>query len=432
VQSWPGVVIFPPLGSAKMCRQCLSPNQVAIPSANAHNGQTMSRGTRSVASPRVVNVEDLHQLARNRLPPVVFDYLDGGAEGEVTLRANRSAFDSVTFRPRHAVALPAQCDLSVRVLDQNLSFPAILAPVGYSRLMHPDGEMGAAKAAGAAGTAYILSTISGHSLENVKAATPGPAWYQLYLLGGRDAANAAIERARIAGFSALVVTIDTAVAGMREKDFRNGMKELMGGSLLSKIPFLPQVFSHPQWLVSFLLDGGIPRLPNVVIPGQGPMPLIDVAAALARAAVTWNDLRWIQETWRGPIVVKGVLTAEDAQLAVDHGAAGIVVSNHGGRQLDGVPATLKVLPEIVNAVGGRTEILIDGGIRRGADIVKAICLGARGVLIGRAYAYGLAAAGYDGVARALDILRTDVERTLRLLGCASITELDRSYVEVSS
>ena len=162
------------------------------------------------------------------------------------------------------------------------------------------------------------------------------------------------------------------------------------------------------------------------------MPLIDVAAALARAAVTWNDLRWIQETWRGPIVVKGVLTAEDAQLAVDHGAAGIVVSNHGGRQLDGVPATLKVLPQIVNAVGGRTEILIDGGIRRGADIVKAICLGARGVLIGRAYAYGLAAAGYDGVARALDILRTDVERTLRLLGCASITELDRSYVEVSS
>jgi isopentenyl diphosphate isomerase/L-lactate dehydrogenase-like FMN-dependent dehydrogenase len=392
----------------------------------------MSRGTRSVASPRVVNVEDLHQLARNRLPAVVFDYLDGGAEGEVTLRANCSAFDSVTFRPRHAVALPAKCDLGIRVLGQDLSFPAILAPVGYSRLMHPDGEMGAAKAAGAAGTAYILSTISGHSLENVKAATPGPAWYQLYLLGGRDAANAAIERARIAGFSALVVTIDTAVAGMREKDFRNGMKELMGGSLLSKIPFLPQILSHPQWLVSFLLDGGIPKLPNVVIPGQGPMPLIDVAAALARAAVTWSDLRWIQETWRGPIVVKGVLTGEDAQLAVDHGAAGIVVSNHGGRQLDGVSATLKVLPEIVNAVGGRTEILIDGGIRRGADIIKAICLGARGVLIGRAYAYGLAAAGYDGVARALDILRKDVERTLRLLGCASITELDRSYVEVSS
>ena len=392
----------------------------------------MSRGARAVASPKVVNVEDLHQLARNRLPAVVFDYLDGGAEGEVTLRANCSAFDSVTFRPRHAVALPAKCDLGIRVLGQDLSFPAILAPVGYSRLMHPDGEAGAAKAAGDSGTAYILSTISGHSLENVKAATCGPAWYQLYLLGGRDAAEAAIERARLAGFSALVVTIDTAVAGMREKDFRNGMKELMGGSLLSKIPFLPQLFSHPQWLAGFLLDGGVPKLPNVVIPGQGPMPLIDVGAALARAAVTWNDLRWIQEAWRGPIVVKGVLTGEDAQLAVDHGAAGIVVSNHGGRQLDGVSATLRVLPEIVKAAGGRTDVLMDGGIRRGADIVKAICLGAQGVLIGRAYAFGLAAAGYDGVTRALDILRTDVDRTLRLLGCPSVAELDRSYVEISS
>ncbi len=392
----------------------------------------MTRQTRAVASPHVVNVEDLRRIARTRLPPVVFDYLDGGADDEVTLRANRSAFDSVTFRPRQAVALPPQCDLSCRVLGLDLSFPALLAPVGYSRLMHPDGEKGAAKAGGLAGTAYILSTISGHALEDVKAATSGPAWYQLYILGGRKAAETTIERARIAGFSALVVTVDTPVAGMRERDYRNGMGQLLSGSLRSKIPFLPQLFSHPEWLTGFLLDGGVPKLPNVVIPGQGPMPLIDVAAALARAAVTWEDLRWMREIWPGPIVIKGVLTGDDALKSLDYGAAAIVVSNHGGRQLDGVSATLKALPEIVKAAGGRAEILLDGGVRRGSDIVKAICLGARAVLIGRAYAYGLAAAGEAGVARALHILRTDVERTLKLLGCPSVAALDGSYVDAGS
>jgi L-lactate dehydrogenase (cytochrome) len=391
----------------------------------------MNHPSRAVSSPRVVNIEDLRCLARRRLPSVVFDYLDGGAEGEVTLRANRGAFDAVMFRPRHAVAVP-QCDLRTNVLGFNLSLPALLAPVGYSRLMHPRGEVGAAAAAGAAGTAYILSTISGHSLEDVKAASSGPVWYQLYLLGGREAAQASIERARAAGFSALVVTVDTAVAGLRERDFRNGMKELMSGTLLSKMPFLPQLMAHPGWLTAFLLDGGVPPLPNVVIPGHGPMPLIDVAVALARAAVTWDDLRWIGEAWRGPIVVKGILTGDDARRAVDHGAAAVVVSNHGGRQLDQVSPTLRALPEVVSAVGGRTEILMDGGIRRGADVIKAICLGARAVLIGRAYAYGLAAAGDAGVTRALEILRADLERTLKLLGCASIAALDRSYVQVSA
>lgn len=389
----------------------------------------MNTRSRTVSSPRVVNIEDLHRLARNRLPRVVFDYLDGGADGEVTLHANQRAFEDVMFRPRNAVALPAQCDLRTQVLGLDLSLPALLAPVGYSRLMHPDGEVGAARAAGLAGTSYILSTISGHSLENVRAASPGAVWYQLYLLGGRGAAEAAIDRARICGFSALVVTIDTPVAGMRERDSRNGMKELMSGSLLSKLPFLPQLFAHPGWLTGFLVDGGVPKLPNVVIPGQGPMPLIDVAEALARAAVTWEDLRWIQEVWRGPIVVKGVLTAEDARRAVDCGSSAIVVSNHGGRQLDCVSPTLKALPEIVAAVNGQTEVLMDGGIRRGTDIVKAICLGAKAVLIGRAYAYGLAAAGQAGVARALDILRADVERTLRLLGCPSVAGLNRSYID---
>ncbi len=385
----------------------------------------------ALASPRVVNIEDLRSLARSRLPKVVFDYLDGGAEGEVTLQENRRAFDVVTFRPRHAVAV-SHCDLRARVLGFDLSFPALLAPVAYSRLLHPGGEVAAAGAAGAAGTVYILSTLSGHRLEDVKAASSGPVWYQLYLIGGREAAEAAIERARVAGFSTLVVTIDAPVAGMRERDFRNGANELLGGNLMAKVPFLPQLLARPAWLTSHLLDGGVPKLPNIVIPGRGPMPFVDISAALARAAVTWEDLRWIRRSWPGPMIIKGVLTGDDARRAIDEGAVGVVVSNHGGRQLDYVPATLRALPEVVTAVHGRAEVLIDGGIRRGSDIVKAICLGARAVLVGRAYAYGLAAAGEAGVARALEILRADLERTLKLLGCTSIPALDRSYVDASA
>jgi L-lactate dehydrogenase (cytochrome) len=382
-----------------------------------------------LASPRVINIHDLRHLAQRRLPKVVFDYLDGGAESEVTLRENCRVFDDVTFRPRQAVAIP-ECDLRTLVLSADLAFPAILAPIGYSRLMHPGGEVAAAAAAEEAGLAYTLSTISGHKLENIRAASKGPVWYQLYLVGGREVAEGAIDRARRAGFSALVVTIDTPVAGMRERDPRNGMKELLGGTLSSKLPFLPQMFAHPGWLVSFLIDGGVPKLENIVIPGKGPMSLIDVTAALARAVVTWEDIRWLKRIWSGPIVVKGVLTADDAKRAVAEGAAAVVVSNHGGRQLDGAPAALRVLPEVVAAVNGRAEVLMDGGVRRGSDIVKAICLGARAVLLGRAYAFGLAAAGRPGVTRALEILRDDVERTLRLLGCPSVSALNSSYLNI--
>ena len=384
----------------------------------------------SVHSSQVVSIADLRPLARRRLPKVVFDYLDGGAEGEYTLRENCRAFEDVTFRPRHAVSVPT-CDMRTRVLGLDLELPVLLAPVGYSRLMHPEGELAAARCAGQAGTAYILSTISGHRMEDVKAASKGPVFFQLYLMGGREAAEGSIARARAAGFSALVVTIDTPVAGMRERDSRNGMKELMSGSVFSKIPFLPQVLSRPGWLVGFLRDGGVPDLANVVIPGKGPMPMVDVGAALAESTVTWQDLRWIRELWSGPLVIKGVLTAEDARRAVDEGASAIVVSNHGGRQLDCVPASVQVLPEIVAAVNGQVEILMDGGVRRGTDVVKAICLGARAVLIGRAYAYGLAAGGPAGVQRALEILKSEIERTLKLLGCPSISSLERSYVNVS-
>jgi isopentenyl diphosphate isomerase/L-lactate dehydrogenase-like FMN-dependent dehydrogenase len=383
---------------------------------------------RTLNPSKVVNVEDLRRIAQKRLPKPVFDYLDGGAEAEQTLRENCSAFRDVMFRPRAAVAVK-DCTLKTKVLGHELSFPAMLAPVGYSRLMHPGGEVAAAAAAGKAGTGYILSTISGHKLEDVKAASPGPVFYQLYLLGGRRAAEGALDRARRAGFAGLVITVDTPVAGLRERDPRNGMKELLGTSVFAKIPHMGEFVAHPAWLMAFLRDGGVPKLENIVPPGQGPMQLVDVGAALAESAVTWEDLKWIREQWPGPIVVKGLLTGDDARRAVDEGAAAISVSNHGGRQLDSVCPALRALPEIVAAVKDQVEVLMDGGVRRGGDIVKALCLGARAVLIGRGYAYGLAAAGQAGVTRALDILRTDVERTLRLLGCPSVAALDRSYVQ---
>jgi len=382
---------------------------------------------RSVQPPRVVNIEDLRRAAKQRLPRAVFDYIDGGAEAELTLRANCRAFEAVTFRPRCAVALQA-CDLRTTVLGTSLSMPLILAPVGSSRLIYPRGEEAAARAAGAAGIAYVLSTFSGCRLEDVAAASKAPAWYQLYLVGGRDCALPAIERAKAAGFSALVVTIDTAVAGMRERDLRNGVKELLSGKFWSMLPFVSQLLTRPRWLAGFIADGGLMKFPNVVIPGKGSMLYADVTAALEQSVVTWEDLNWIRQAWSGPIVIKGIHTRDDARRAVDVGADALVVSNHGGRQLDGVAPTLRILPEVVASVGDRIEVLFDGGIRRGSDIIKALCLGARAVMIGRAYAYGLGAAGGPGVARAIEILRADLVRSLKLLGCASISELDESYI----
>lgn len=389
----------------------------------------MSPSTKKLASPAVVNIADLRQMAERRLPKAVFDYLDGGSDDEVTLRENCRVFENYTFRPRQAVKI-TELNLRTKVLGTEISFPAWLAPVGYSRVMHPGGEVVAAAAAGAAGTGYTLSTISGHKLENVRAATKGPAWFQLYLVGGREASEGTIERAQKAGFDALVLTVDTPVAGMRERDFRNGMKEMFAGSLFAKLPYMPNIFEHPGWLFSFLRDGGLPKLENIIVPGQGPMSLMDVGSALARSVMSWDDLKWIRELWKGPIVIKGILIGDDARRAVDEGAVAVVVSNHGGRQLDCVAATLDALPEVVAAVNGRAEVLMDGGVRRGSDIVKALCVGARAVLVGRAYAYGLAAAGQAGVERALEILYADVERTMRLLGCASVAQLDASYLNV--
>jgi L-lactate dehydrogenase (cytochrome) len=380
-----------------------------------------------VDTSRFVNISDLRLAAKRRLPRSVFDYIDGGADGEITLRENVRAFADVAFRPHCAVDAPP-ADLSTTVLGTRISMPIVCAPVGSSRMFWPRGEEAAAAAAGAAGTLYCLSTLSGCRLEDVRKATSGPAWFQLYICGGRDVATAGIQRARKAGYSALAVTIDTAVAGLRERDFRNGAKELISGGI-AQLPYLPQFFARPRWLFSYLRDGGLMEFPNVMLP-EGPMPYADVTAMLAAACVTWRDLKWIREAWGGPIIIKGVHRGDDARRAVDEGAVAVIVSNHGGRQLDGVHATIRVLPEVVAAVGGRAEVLLDGGVRRGGDAVKAVCLGARAVLIGRAYAYGLGAAGTAGVARALEILRADVLRTMKLLGVSSVSELDHSLVDV--
>jgi L-lactate dehydrogenase (cytochrome) len=334
-------------------------------------------------SSQVVNIGDLRRLAKRRLPRVVFDYIDGGAEAERTLRDNLTAFDRVTLRPRGAVAVPS-VDLRTTVLGQTFELPFLLAPVGSSRLFYPRGEESAAAAAGDAGTGYILSTLSGCRLEDVKAATKHAAWYQVYLVGGREVAERAIARARDAGFAALVLTVDTPVSGLRERDVRNGTT------------------AHAS-----------------------------VGPALAQSVVTWRDLDWIRRLWPGPIAVKGILTGDDARRAADSGANAVVVSNHGGRQLDGVSASLRALPEVVAAAGTRVEVLMDGGVRRGSDIVKAMCLGAKAVLVGRAYAYGLGAAGKPGVARAIEILRTDLERTLALLGVPGIDALNEAFLEKS-
>ena len=380
---------------------------------------------------RAVNIEDLRELARRRLPRIVFNYVDGGADGEWTLRENRRAFDAITFRPHQAVAVPA-CDLRTRVLGTELSMPLLLAPVGYLRVMHPDGEIAAARAAGRAGVGFILSTVSGHRLENVKVASSGQVWYQLYLTGGRAAAENAMGRAMDVGYTVLVITIDSTVIGHRERELRDGMEQLLRGNIWSKIPFAPQVLARPRWLTRFLLDGGLPDMPNIVSAETGVLRVRDAHTAMKREVFSWDDMQWIRALWKGPIVIKGVLSADDAKRSLDHGAAAVVVSNHGGRQLDGVPASLQVLPEVVAAVKDQAEVLMDSGIRRGSDIAKAMCMGARAVLCGRAFAYGLAAGGEAGVARAIEMLRSDLERCLKLLGCRSVDALNESYVQIAS
>ncbi len=348
----------------------------------------------AITSSRVLNIGDLRRLAERRLPRVAFDYIDGGAEDEVTLRENCRAFEDVTFRPRCAVAT-AVCDLRTTVLGMPIELPV---PARARRKL-PDVLPASARRSprrrpAAAGTIYALSTLSGTPMEDgqgrheragVVSAVPRAA--------DATSRSAAIERARRAGFAALVMTIDTPVAGMRERDVRNGTKEILTRRFWPMLPYVWQFLARPRWLAAFLRDGGLMSFPNVMLPGIGPMPYADVGTALEQSMVAWQDLRWIRDAWKGPLVVKGVHTGDDARRAIDEGADAVVVSNHGGRQLDGVSATIRALPEVSSAVGGRVEVLMDGGIRRGSDIAKALAIGARAVLIGRAYAYGLGAGG---------------------------------------
>src|ERR1041384_3679264 len=386
---------------------------------------------RSVAFPRVINIHDFRRLAKRRLPAVVFAYIDGGAEDEITLRENVAAFADVSFRPRNCVAVPS-CDLRTTVLGETFDLPFLLAPVGFCRMFYPKGELHAARAANDAGTAYILSTFSGTRLEEVRGGAKGTLWFQLYVPGGREIAEATMARAKAAGYKVLVVTIDTPVSGMRERDFRYGVRRILQGDIWGSLPYAWQFVKRPRWVVDYFADGRPKVFPNVELPGKGAMPCGDVGILLASTIVTWEDLRWMREAWQGPVVVKGVHTGDDARRAMDAGAQAVVVSNHGGRQLDGVPASMRALPGVVDAVKGSMEVVMAGGIRRGGDVVRAICLGAKAVLVGRAYAWALGAAGGPGGARAIEILRTDVIRTMRVLGCPSIRDLDQSYLSANT
>ena len=377
--------------------------------------------------PRIVNISDLREAARQRLPKAVFDYLDGTADDGVTGRDNIAAFSEITLKPRQAVM--TNPDLSTTVLGTRLGVPFLLTPIGYCRLLHPDGDIAVSAAAKAIDTGCILATGAGHSLDEV-APHNDRLFFQVYQMGGRGAVERALARARALGVRGIFVTVDTPVGGNRERDLRNGMAALIGQKLLPKILHVPEVLAHPRWLARFLLDGGVPPMPNVTAQDGRPLPAIDVAVALSRANINWTDLGWIRKVWDGPIVVKGILRPDDAKRAVDEGADGISVSNHGGRQLDCVAASIRALPALADAVKGKTTIFMDGGIRRGGDIVKALCLGADAVLVGRAYGYGLAAGGGAGVRKALDILRADLVRTMKLLGADTVADLHPGLVRL--
>lgn len=378
---------------------------------------------------RVVNIEDLRQLARKRVPLPIFDYVDGGADGEVTLGDNRRSWDEVLFRPHNAVNV-TQPDLRTSVIGCDLALPMLLGPIGFTRLINSQGECAVASAASEAGIGFCMSSFSGYSCQAVADGAKAPLWYQLYLAGGRAVVEGTLERAWKAGFKVLAVTIDTNVPGNRERDLHNGSPFLMSGNMLRMLPYLPSIIRKPGWLAQFMKDREAMFFPNIQLPGKGACPATDVRAMLTGAVVTWNDMKWIRQTWPGPIVTKGVITGDDARRAFDAGSSGVIVSNHGGRQLDTCYPTLRALPEVVRAVNGQGPVLVDGGIRRGGDILKALCMGAQAVLIGRAYAYGLAAEGRAGVARAIAILKADLERTMALLGCSSLKELDASVVSV--
>jgi len=375
---------------------------------------------------RAASVDDLRAIARRRLPRGVFDYVDGGAEDELSLAANRAAFVATGFRPRVLRNVSA-VDVSSTLLGRPVAFPLVLAPTGFTRIVHPEGELAVARAAARAGLPYTLSTLSTCSIEEVRAVSDGPLWFQVYAWRDRGLVKEMVTRAAEARYEALVLTVDTAVLGRRERDVRRGFalpptigpRTFLDGAL------------HPQWTVSFLRSDPI-RFANVlgreVGDGAAPVVISEYINTQFDPTLSWSDVEWLQAVWDGPIVIKGIQTVADAVLAADLGVTAVALSNHGGRQLDGSPAPFSLVAPVVDAVAGRTEVICDGGIRRGSDIVKAVASGATACMAGRAYLYALGAGGERGVERLLTWFHNDLVRTMTLLGCSDVGELGRDLL----
>ncbi|OCC03951.1 alpha-hydroxy-acid oxidizing enzyme [Labrys sp. WJW] len=369
---------------------------------------------------QLVNVHDYREAARRRLPKIFFDYIDGGSFEEETLRANRSDYARLTLR-QNVLVEPREQDLGTHYLGTRHPLPFMLGPVGFLGLYAGKGEEKAARAAHAAGIALCLSNFSIASLADVRQATKGPLHFQLYVLDDRSLCDEFLEGARLAGADTLFITVDTAITGIRERDVRNGFRSL---TRVTPGLFLG-LARKPGWLLD-VAARGMPSVRAIEHRRDFGRGALEQAANLSRhidKTVSWKDMAWLRERWQGRLVVKGVLAPEDALKAKSIGMDGVVISNHGGRQLDGASSTIAALPAIRRAVGPDFCVMLDGGIRRGTDIVKAIGLGADGVMLGRAYTYGLAAAGEAGVAGVIDILTREISITLALMGVASIDEL---------
>ena len=379
---------------------------------------------------RAASVADLRKLAKRRLPAGVFDYVDGGAEDERTLASNEAAFAAVTYRPRVLRGIDAPNPGST-LLGAPISMPLVLAPTGFTRIVHPDGELAVARAAQRAGVVYTLSTMSTCSIEEVAAVNgEGRRWFQVYAWRDRGLVKEMVDRADAAGYEALVLTVDTAVLGRRERDVRRGftMPPTLGpGTLVDGA-------LHAAWTWAFVSGDPI-RFANVigrdVGDGATPVKVSDYIHDQFDPALSWGDVDWLRSIWDGPVLLKGVQSVEDAVHAAQAGVTGVALSNHGGRQLDGAPAAFSLVAPVADAVGDRVEIICDGGVRRGSDILKAVAAGADAVMAGRAYLYGLAVGGERGVDRVLEWFRADLERTMSLLGVETVAELDRSLVDLS-
>lgn len=379
-----------------------------------NNGQPTIRPAREPSGrSRFSSYEEAVELARRRLPRSVHAGVVAGIDRGITLRDNSAAFDEIGFRPRAAVPSSTR-DLSTTVLGTPMSLPVLLAPVGALRLVHSDGVLAAARAASAAGTVCVRSMVAGHSATETAAATTGPLWQQLYMHQGRPFAERLIAEAKERGYRALVVTVDSAAE-------RSRYSEPMHMSVRGAVRYAPELIRRPRWTARFIRDGM--RL-NVVndVKGFGERSKIKIAS--------WDDFGWITEAWPGPLVIKGIVTREDALRALDVGAHAVVVSNHGAFMLDGAPATVRALPEVLEAVDGAAEVLLDSGVRLGSDVVKAVAIGARAVLIGRPYVMGLAISGEVGVRHMIELFRYEIDRTLGMMGCPSLTALDRSCVHL--